>query len=321
MNKINISSVYSLNKTSLESTIVHNLIRILSKKNIIYCEPKDADILFIGPYNLNTISNRFSLYLKKKLNIKVDKFSFLKKKNVKIFYSQENIRYHNIKADFYITSDMGIESENHLRIPAWKDYIDWSSEDFFQSINSLNAQRYGSYYNLNKLMNPQEKAFINKNKKFCIFTSHMIEPRKSIYTKFSHHFEVDGYGPYFDSKIKNHNSSYFKKKNILEQYSFNLCPQNSLYPGYYGENVPDAFLANTLPITWCDNNINKDFNERSFVNLLHYANDYNEIIDLIKSETFLKKFSIEPLIVTRPNLELEKNFVNKILEKLAEIKS
>ena len=41
----------------------------------------------------------------------------------------------------------------------------------------------------------------------------------------------------------------------------------------------------------------------------------------MKSKTFLEKFCEEPLIIKRPHLELEKNFVNKILEKLVEIKS
>jgi hypothetical protein len=149
----------------------------------------------------------------------------------------------------------------------------------------------------------------------------MKEPRKSIYLKFLKHFQIDGYGPYFDRSIKNHNLSSFKKREILEKYSFNLCPQNSLYPGYYGENVPDAFLAKTLPVTWCDNNIYRDFNEKSFINLLNYADNYQTIIDLIQDREFLKKFSQEPLIKNKINLDFEKNFILKIIENLNQINS
>jgi len=321
MKEIKISSVYSLDRESIESTILYNLIRVLSKKKIIYSSPNQADILFVGPYNINTISNRFNIFLKKKVNLDLKKNFFFKKKLLTIFVSHENVRYHEVDANYYVTSDMGVFSSNHLRIPAWKDYIDWSSEGFVQSLNALNAKRYGSYYKIEELMRPQKKDFINKNKKFCIFSSHMTEPRQSIFKKFSDSFQIDGYGPYFNKNIKNHNSSYFKKKEILKEYSFNLCPQNSLYPGYYGENVPDAFLGKTLPVTWCDNNIDKDFNKKCFVNLLDYTNNYNEIISLIKDPEFLMKFTEEPLIINKPDLELEKSFVNKILEDLYRINS
>jgi hypothetical protein len=323
MKEIKVSSVYSIDGDSLKSTIIFNLIRILSNKKIIYTDPENADILFIGPYDINTISNRINFFLKKKINLDFKKkiFLFKKKKRINIFISHENIRYDGIDADYFITSDMGVSSNNHLRIPAWKDYIDWSEEDFFQSISALNARRYGTYYKIENLMNPQGDDFIKKNKKFCIFSSHMMEPRKSIYLKFLNHFQIDGYGPHFDLSIKNHNLSSFKKREVLERYSFNLCPQNSLYPGYYGENVPDAFLAKTLPITWCDNNINKDFNEKSFINLLNYSDNYDEIINLIQDIEFLKKFGQEPLIKNKVNLDLEKKFVSKIIENLSQINS
>lgn len=322
MNEIKVSSIYSLEGDSLKSAIIFNLIQILSNKKITFTDPGSADILFIGPYNINTISNRLNFFLKRKFNLDFNKYVFpYRKKKIIIFISHENIRYDGIDADYYVTSDMGVSTNNHLRIPAWKDYIDWSHEDFYQSIEGLNARRYGSYYKIENLINPQGEDFIKKNKKFCIFSSHMREPRKSIYLKFLNHFQIDGYGPYFDRSIKNHNLSSFKKRDVLEKYSFNLCPQNSLYPGYYGENVPDAFLAKTLPVTWCDNNINKDFNEKSFINLLNYTDNYETIIDLIQDPEFLKKFSQEPLIKNKINLDLEKNFVLKIIENLNQINS
>ena len=101
---------------------------------------------------------------------------------------------------------------------------------------------------------------------------------------------------------------------VMKNYAFNLCPENSLYPGYYTERVPNAVISKTLPITWADQNISLDFNERSFVNLLDYAKDnYQEICGLLKDENFLKKFTHEPLLLKRPDLNEERLFVSKIL--------
>jgi hypothetical protein len=69
LKEIKISGVYSLNRDSIESTILYNLIRVLSKKKIIYSSPNQADILFIGPYNINTIANRFNIFLKKNRHV------------------------------------------------------------------------------------------------------------------------------------------------------------------------------------------------------------------------------------------------------------
>ena len=135
-----------------------------------------------------------------------------------------------------------------------------------------------------------------------------------MYSHISKDFIIDGYGPYFDKKIKNHNDSKFNKREILKKYAFNLCPENSLFPGYYTEKVPEAFLSKSLPISWMDNNVTFDFNEKSFINLLNYSKDnYLGIISLLKDDNFLKKFTDEPLLLKEPNLENEILFVKKII--------
>ena len=111
--------------------------------------------------------------------------------------------------------------------------------------------------------------------------------------------------------------SLFNKKNILKNYAFNLCPENSLYPGYYTEKVPEAFLSKSLPITWADSNIKLDFNNKSLINLLDYSkNNFSEIIELLNDDIFLQRFTKEPLLLTEPNLVDEYKFVKKLLDSL-----
>lgn len=322
MTTIKISSLF--NFADWNSSVIFKLFNLLSKKKIEYVDPDQADILIIGPYDINSVKKRSTNFLLKKLKLQEkfpnsDIYSFKRNyKPLRIFFSFENFRYDSIKADYYITSDLGVSSENHLRFPSWKDYIDWSvSEDIYRDKNTLNSYRFGSYWNLDDLIKPLGEDFLRRKKEFCIFTSHLVEPRKSIYLKFSKNFNVDGYGPYFNKSIKNHNSSEFKTQNILKDYAFNLCPQNSLYPGYYTEGLVNAFVSKTLPVTWADKNINLDFNEKSFINLLDYtSSNYDEICQLMKDQYFLKKFVTEPLLLQKPDLKNEKLFVQKILSNL-----
>jgi len=322
MTTIKISSLF--NFADWNSSVIFKLFNSLSKKKIEYVDPDQADILIIGPYDINSVKKRSTNFLLKKLKLQEkfpnsDIYSFKRNyKPLRIFFSFENFRYDSIKADYYITSDLGVSSENHLRFPSWKDYIDWSvSEDIYRDKNTLNSYRFGSYWNLDDLIKPLGEDFLRRKKEFCIFTSHLVEPRKSIYLKFSKNFNVDGYGPYFNKSIKNHNSSEFKTQNILKDYAFNLCPQNSLYPGYYTEGLVNAFVSKTLPVTWADKNINLDFNEKSFINLLDYtSSNYDEICQLMKDQYFLKKFVTEPLLLQKPDLNNEKLFVQKILSNL-----
>jgi hypothetical protein len=328
MKKIKIASMWnSTVEADLDKLVITNLIKILSKKEIEFVPLSKCDLVIFGPYEsqsiLNYVKRRTLNSIKRRVDAidayfpNIDFYLLNRKiKPIKIFLSWENYGFPNIKYDFAITSHLGINDKNHLRFPFWKEVMDWSHLGIQREL-SVSAKRFGSYYKINDLMNANGNKFISKNKKVCLFATHLHEPRKSLYSKLSEHFVVDGYGPYFNKKIKNHNFSNFNKKDVMKNYGFNLCPENSLSAGLYNEKVPDAFLGSCLPITWADNNINHDFNEKSFVNLLNYAKDnYEEICNLLKDENFLKKHADQPLLLKEPSLNNERNFINKIISCL-----
>jgi len=324
MKKIKISSLWN-STVDLNNSVIVNLIKILSKRDIEFSPINQSDILFFGPYEghsiINYIKRRIINSVKKKNNNiedffpNLDFYTFKRKlKPIKIYLSWENYTLPNFKHDFSITSFLGINDKNHLRFPLWKNLIDWSHVGLNRKLDPY-AERFDSYYNIDELMRPQGETFMNKPRRACLISSHLNEPRKSFYLKFKEKSLIDGFGPIFDNKIKNHYSNPIKKKKILMNYAFNLCPENSLFPGYYTEKIPEAFLGKCLPITWADNNVYNDFNKKSFINLLeHTKDDFGEIMELIKNNNFLKKFTTEPLLLKKPNLDNEINFVKKIID-------
>ena len=325
MKTIKVSHLWTAGKAFIENSVIFNLFKNLANKEVVFTSPLKADLLILGPYNLDSISHKIIKGVTKRINNKkihdyltlIQKQIFFRKiPPLTVFYSHENFREDSIKCDFSITDNLGVIKDNHLRFPYWKENINWSEYKINRSDDNLNFKRFGGQYCIDELSRPQGNFFLKK-KDICIFSSHMIEPRRTIYEIFSKNFNVDGFGPYFDKDIKNHNSSNFSKKDIMVNYSINLCPNNFIYPGYYGEKVPEAFLGKCLPVTWCDQNINLDFNEKAFVNLNYYFYDsFKEIIYLLKQKEFLEGFSDQPLLIKKPDLSKEIEFIKKILSCL-----
>ena len=311
-----------------KSSLLFKIIEKLTKKKIVFCSPDRSDILILGPYQINTLTEKFYNKIKKvkflSMNILADrankKIFTRSEMPLTIFFSTENYRYDNVIADFFLTGDF-MQNENHLRIPIWKNYIEWTEYDinteYKNNFYDGHQSRVGEIYKLDKLLEPFGSAFLNKKQDISFISTNLKSPKNFFYNLFKNCFNINGFGPAFENSIKDHNSSNFLKKNIFRNHAFDLCPQNSMYPGYYDERIIDPFYNSTLPITWADENIKLDFNPLAFINLQKYTNsNFLEILDLLKDMTFLKSFTNQPLFLERPSLEEEFNSVSKILNKL-----
>jgi hypothetical protein len=314
--------VSSLHSHDVFNSIFFYLLKKYSKSPIEITNPARADVLFIGPYDHQTIKKKFFSRLKKNKIIKrfSSSINFIKTlrryQPIKIYFSVEAyINQDDLDKDYHITPHFGVDRDNHLRFPPWKENVDWSSFGIERASNCLNGLRFGKLYDIEHLTSPQGEDFLKKNNKICFFSSHLDEPRKSIYDILSKNFVIDGFGRYFDNTILNHNSSKFLKYEVMKNYRFNLCPHNVLCSGHYDEKIPDAFIGKTLPITWCDSNVQEDFNSQAFLNLYNYSkSNYKEVASMLNDVEYLKKFSKEPLVVKKLDLNLESAFVQKILK-------
>lgn len=157
----------------VENTVFFNLLKNLSKKNFVKTRVSDADIIFLGPYDNTSIKRRFFSKIfnnsndKKKFFPNLDIYSLKRSISpVRIFISHENYSPLNFLYDFSISPNIGIDDENHFRFPSWKDYIDWSNYDIFRENNTLNALRFGEYYNQNFFLEPLGSDFLKKKEIF-----------------------------------------------------------------------------------------------------------------------------------------------------------
>lgn len=265
--------------------------KILSPNNLIVKGSLDANCR--GKFNFSNFINSY-----KETSSRI------------IFHTAECQRYNSKDSDFSISSDLGVQSKNHFRLPHWMEFVDWSHE-IDVVVKNL---RFGELLNLDRLMEPLGKNFLTRKRQIAFFTSHMREPRGTFFEILNKGIEIDGYGPFFNKEITDHNSSGLFKKDVLQDYSFNLCPENNLYPGYNTEKIPEAFQAGCLPVTWVDPNVKCDFNPRAFINLHDFADDYSAASHILQSENELMRYTTEPLITKKPSILPLVDFLKGALE-------
>jgi hypothetical protein len=230
-----------------------------------------------------------------------------------LFHTQENVRYDQIKADYSISFDLGVQSEKHLRFPYWMEMLDWSHEGIIGNTN----RRYGELIKISTLMSPLGNQFLARGNSCAMLSSHLREPRGSLYSAIENVIPIQGFGAHFDKTIKDHHSSGFLKKDIIKKFSFNLCPENGLYPGYYTEKIPEAFNSGCLPITWADENVDADFNPQAFLNLLPlFKNNFQDLKDILHSKVKMESYQSQPLLIQKPTIESLNIFLRNILKSV-----
>lgn len=227
-----------------------------------------------------------------------------------LFHTQENERHDFVDADYSISFDLGVQSDHHFRFPYWMEMLDWSHE----GITSNTNPRFGGLLNISTLMSPLGDRYLNRGGSCALLSSHLREPRGSLFKALEKVIPTQGFGAFFNKEIKDHHSSGFLKRDILKDFSYNLCPENGLYPGYYTEKIPEAFYSGCLPITWADENISVDFNPNSFLNLQPlFKSNFRELPEILLNKQRLEAYQSEPLLLIKPSLEMLKQFLSKLL--------
>jgi hypothetical protein len=231
---------------------------------------------------------------------------------LRLYHTGENTRFNAEKSDFAISSDLGVTDQKHFRMPNWWESIDWT--DF--GVRMMPSTRIRRLINLEDLLRPLGKDVIHRPRKAALFTTHMNEPRGTLYRELSSVIQVDGYGKYFNSDIKDHNKSGVMKDDILHDYMFSLCPENSMYPGYYTEKVPESFAAGCIPITWADQNITVDFNPGSHINLADYGRiGYRDGFMAQLSSKNIENLASTPLLDRPPDFQGLLRFVEQVVDR------
>lgn len=278
-----------------------------------WVKPNKADLLILGPF-FKPDANKLKWCpkpLRPAVHSALNLIPSGANTPLRVFHSAENLRHDTFPAEYSISFDLNISSEQHFRLPYWMEMIDWAHE----GITGNKNPRYGGLMSIERLMQPLGTRFLEKKQAAAFLSSHIREPRKTLFDAVQKVMPVTGFGAHFDKTIKNHHRSGFLKQELLQGFGFNLCPENGMCPGYYTEKIPEAFFADCLPITWTDENVRVDFNPQAFINLapMTWCN-YEPLAEIIHSPQALKNYATQALLLKAPSIFPFRDFVKRILE-------
>jgi hypothetical protein len=274
---------------------------------VVFDAGKAPDLEIIGPAPRRRFLKRFTS--RKRGNS--DARLFREKAKLTLFVSEENTRYVEGTADFFIGPDIGFTRDDFFRMPNWWSSVDWSS----QGVSNKPSPRIRKLVPPDQLCTPLGIATLRRPRKAAIFASHMPGARATLLRELSRVMEVDGYGRYFDPTIRHHNSSRIFKDDVLQNYMFSLCPENEIFPGYYTEKVPESYAAGSIPLGWADQNIGVDF-QGGFINLADFASEgYAAGLRQALEPAQLEELVSTPLMNTPPSIRGLVSFMERVISR------
>lgn len=197
------------------------------------------------------------------------------------------------------------QTAGEIRFPYWQWYLTWEGYE-----TDPPCERFGERLSIDNLMRPIHEVFGTPSRdefeqfahKAVLLTSHFKRHRRRLWRLTDKALGCDAFG----RKIR---PTRLSKKELLRNYSFNLCPENRVGEGYITEKIPEAFLCGCIPVTFCHpDDLARDFNPAAVINLYglskrqglsllsHAATDYEFFQSLRSEPLLLRRPSIAPLL-------------------------
>jgi hypothetical protein len=221
---------------------------------------------------------------------------------IKIFYTGENQRPWDYICHYAISFDH-LETERLYRLPLYVVF------DYDNEKNGIPC--YAKHVR-------KEEDIVRKNG-FCSFVvrNPNCEKRNIFFHKLSQYKQITSGGPLFNNigYVLPYGKDAMKSKlEWLPNFKFNMCFENSSYPGYTTEKIYEAFIGNTIPIYWGSTTVETDFNPKAFLNYHDYGNDEDFIEAIIEIDNDYYKYLdmyMQPMFVKNTNRFMDLNrFLN-----------
>lgn len=261
--------ILKLGFTDTIEPIANFFIKTLEKEYQVVRDDKNPDYLIFGDRNFG--GN----------NVNYDN-----KNCVKIFYTGENERPWNYSCHKAISFEH-MDNENFYRLPIYVIYdYDNQHRDLPNSTN--------------KVRKIEDRQTQNK---FCsaLVSNPRCEFRNDFFHKLSKYKQVDSAGAWNNNigrQLPRGSDGVKIKFDFINNYKFNLCFENSMYPGYATEKLYEALCCNTIPLYWGSPTVEMDFNPKAYLSWHDYQDDdafIEAIIELDQNEDMYNEMFMQPM--------------------------
>jgi hypothetical protein len=214
-------------------------------------------------------------------------------------------RFLQSDCDFGISHEYLPGFDRHCRVPYWYYSIDWS--EFGVANNS--STRLGVPVKPSSLAEPRQFREFSFYDRLAMISSHLNGFKAFFFHDLCKSFDVDLVGGAAHGFVKS-------KISFLTDYTFSLCPENLLYPGYCTEKVLEAWACSTIPITCLDEHSLLDFNGSALINLFrHIPTGLGSALrEVIQDRCRIRCIYESPLFVRPPAIDFLLGFLERVLE-------
>jgi alpha(1,3/1,4) fucosyltransferase len=217
-----------------------------------------------------------------------------------ISFVWENQRPDYQKCGFSISSDFDSYGGRNFRVPLWYMQLQWPGLKRDQPAPGSKAwSSFEPLVDVDSLLQPRPCTAHRSN--FCCFVAANREPHRMFAVeRLSTIQQVDLFGPISGKPFQG------SKYEILSRYRFNLCFENSTFPGYYTEKLLQSWVGGCIPLYYSDKWFLHDFNPRAAINRCNFAS-LDEFVEHVASvdasPSKLDELLGEPLLLERPSIE------------------
>lgn len=254
-------------------------------ENVDVVDPEDSDVIF--SLGFGSDYTRF-------------------KDCVRIQYAGENVRPNLKSFDYSLTFDFDDYGGKNFRFPLWMMHIDWFNVGTYDNPEWLVPESY---------LYGENEFTIKEKSLFCsILFNRIVDSRISGIETISKYKKVDVFGA-LNQKVKILDGEKHKM-DLISNYKFSMCYENSVTPGYHTEKLFQGKIAGNIPIYYGDKTVEIDFNKKCFINATEISDE--ELVQIIKdidtNESLYKTIFNEPLFEKKITLDSIISFFTKILK-------
>jgi hypothetical protein len=220
----------------------------------------------------------------------------------------ENMRPNYELYRYSISSDFDSYGGRNCRVPLWYAQLNWPGivPDQMEPMRQYN-HGFEPLVDIDSLLRPRRRS--QERNLFCCFVANNPELHRMLcLERLSSIGRVDIFGNVAGKPLR------ASKYETLSHYRFNLCFENSIFPGYYTEKPLQAWAGGCVPLYFSDRWFSRDFNTKAFINRI----DFSTLDDFVRhvayvnqSESALAELLDQPLLTKRPTLDSAVDFLRQ----------
>ena len=233
-----------------------------------------------------------------------------------IAYIGENVRPDYRNCRYSISYDFDTYGERNCRLPGWYRHLSWPGYvRHSPAIDGKAIHGFEPLVDIDSLYRPRPLPSAADKELFCCFVASFPESHRLLAVeRLEQVGRVDVFGrvagkPYQASKFE-----------LLPRYRFNLCFENSIFPGWYTEKLMQAWVGGCIPLYFSDNWFVLDFNPRALINRIDFSTIdefVSHVASVNASRAAMMKLYEQPLLVgKRPTLDPAIDFMKKACARI-----